>query len=80
MQFDDVLRNADILPYQVYKGCLRMDGQTLVNLEVFSNSADGGSSGQCVHSLISHEIIIILKSMVLIFKSFKLNIESLFSS
>lgn len=45
LMFDDVLRNADILPYQVYKGCLRMDGQTLVNLEVFSNSADGGSSG-----------------------------------
>lgn len=45
LMFDDVLRNADILPYQVYKGCLRMDGQTLVNLEIFSNSADGGSSG-----------------------------------
>jgi DNA mismatch repair protein MSH6 len=41
----DDLRNGDILPYEVYKGCLRMDGQTLVNLEIFSNSADGGSSG-----------------------------------
>ncbi|KAJ6362515.1 hypothetical protein OIU78_002839 [Salix suchowensis] len=45
LMFDDILRNADILPYQVYKGCLRMDGQTLVNLEIFSNSANGGSSG-----------------------------------
>ncbi|KAM7509492.1 hypothetical protein LguiA_019945 [Lonicera macranthoides] len=41
----DDLRNGDILPYEVYRGCLRMDGQTLVNLEVFSNNADGGSSG-----------------------------------
>ncbi|XP_058206767.1 DNA mismatch repair protein MSH7 [Rhododendron vialii] len=45
LMLDDVLRNGDILPYQVYKGCLRMDGQTLVNLEIFSNNADGGPSG-----------------------------------
>ncbi|KAM7277271.1 hypothetical protein ACFE04_019137 [Oxalis oulophora] len=45
LMLDDVLRNGDIFPYQVYKGCLRMDGQTLVNLEVFGNSADGGPSG-----------------------------------
>ncbi|XP_050364799.1 DNA mismatch repair protein MSH7 [Argentina anserina] len=42
---DDVLRNGDILPYQVYRGCLKMDGQTLINLEIFSNTADGGPSG-----------------------------------
>ncbi|KAK4774168.1 hypothetical protein SAY87_029187 [Trapa incisa] len=42
---EDVLRNGDVLPYQVYKSCLRMDGQTLVNLEIFSNNADGGASG-----------------------------------
>lgn len=34
------------MPYQVYSGCLRIDGQTLVNLEIFSNNADGGSSGK----------------------------------
>lgn len=45
-QLDDTLRNGDILPYQVYSGCLRMDGQTLVNLEIFSNNADGGTSGE----------------------------------
>ncbi|GMY35996.1 DNA mismatch repair protein MSH7 isoform X2 [Fagus crenata] len=45
LMLDDVLRNGDILPYQVYRGCLRMDGQTLVNLEIFSNNADGGPSG-----------------------------------
>ncbi|XP_010254152.1 PREDICTED: DNA mismatch repair protein MSH7 isoform X1 [Nelumbo nucifera] len=45
LKLDDVLCNGDVLPYQVYKGCLRMDGQTLVNLEIFSNNADGGQSG-----------------------------------
>lgn len=46
-QLDDVLRNGDILPYKVYRDCLRMDGQTLVNLEIFNNNADSGSSGKC---------------------------------
>nr|CAB3476007.1 unnamed protein product [Digitaria exilis] len=41
----DALKNGEVLPYHVYKTCLRMDGQTLVNLEIFSNSFDGGSSG-----------------------------------
>ncbi|XP_004288695.1 PREDICTED: DNA mismatch repair protein MSH7 isoform X2 [Fragaria vesca subsp. vesca] len=45
LMLDDVLRNGDILPYQVYSGCLKMDGQTLINLEIFSNTADGGPSG-----------------------------------
>ncbi|KAL0013929.1 hypothetical protein SO802_000998 [Lithocarpus litseifolius] len=45
LMLDDVLRNGDVLPYQVYRGCLRIDGQTLVNLEIFSNNADGGPSG-----------------------------------
>ena len=42
---DDVLCNGDVFPYQVYRGCLRMDGQTLINLEIFNNNADGGSTG-----------------------------------
>ncbi|MQL89491.1 hypothetical protein Taro_022064, partial [Colocasia esculenta] len=45
LKLDDVLRNGDILPYYVYQSCLRMDGQTLVNLEIFSNNIDGGLSG-----------------------------------
>lgn len=49
MQQDDVLRNGDVLSYQVYKGYLRMDGQTLVNLEIFGNNADGGASGTFFH-------------------------------
>lgn len=51
MQLDDVLRNGTILPYHVYKDCLRMDGQTLVNLEIFSNNDDGGSTGKSLHIL-----------------------------
>ncbi|KNA19440.1 hypothetical protein SOVF_061540 [Spinacia oleracea] len=45
LMLDDVLCYGDVLPYQVYRGCLRMDGQTLINLEVFHNNADGGSAG-----------------------------------
>ncbi|KAK9073780.1 hypothetical protein SSX86_006374 [Deinandra increscens subsp. villosa] len=45
LKLDDALRNGSIFPYEVYRGCLRMDGQTLVNLEIFSNNADGGASG-----------------------------------
>ncbi|RAL37216.1 hypothetical protein DM860_004138 [Cuscuta australis] len=45
LMLGDALRNGDILPYEVYQGFLRMDGQTLVNLEIFNNSADGGPSG-----------------------------------
>uniref|UniRef100_A0A803NYY0 DNA mismatch repair proteins mutS family domain-containing protein n=1 Tax=Cannabis sativa TaxID=3483 RepID=A0A803NYY0_CANSA len=44
-ELDDVLQNGDVLPYQVYRGCLKMDGQTLINLEIFNNNADGGTSG-----------------------------------
>ncbi|XP_068652588.1 DNA mismatch repair protein MSH7 [Aristolochia californica] len=45
LMLDDVICNGDISPYQVYENCLCMDGQTLMNLEIFSNNADGGSSG-----------------------------------
>ncbi|KAL6496595.1 Mismatch repair protein msh3 [Orobanche gracilis] len=45
LMLNHVIRNGDILSYEIYKGFLRMDGQTLVNLEVFNNNADGGPSG-----------------------------------
>lgn len=45
LMLEDALKNGEVLPYHVYKTCLRMDGQTLVNLEIFSNNFDGGSSG-----------------------------------
>lgn len=51
IQLDDVLRNGEILPYQVYRGCLRMDGQTMVNLEIFRNNDDGGPSGRCLFQI-----------------------------
>ncbi|CAH2052708.1 unnamed protein product [Thlaspi arvense] len=43
LKLEDVLKNGDIYPYQVYRGCLRIDGQTMVNLEIFNNSCDGGT-------------------------------------
>ncbi|WVZ72571.1 hypothetical protein U9M48_021006 [Paspalum notatum var. saurae] len=45
LMLHDALKNGAVLPYHVYKTCLRMDGQTLVNLEIFSNNFDGSSSG-----------------------------------
>ncbi|KFK39755.1 hypothetical protein AALP_AA3G283400 [Arabis alpina] len=45
LKLEDVLKNGDIHPYQVYRGCLRIDGQTMVNLEIFNNSCDGGPLG-----------------------------------
>lgn len=45
LMLHDALKNGEVLPYHVYKTCLRMDGQTLVNLEIFSNNFNGGSSG-----------------------------------
>ncbi|KAL5975527.1 DNA mismatch repair protein msh7 [Asimina triloba] len=45
LMLHDALLNGEILPYQVYSSCVRMDGQTLLNLEIFSNNADGGPSG-----------------------------------
>ncbi|KAG7626440.1 DNA mismatch repair protein MSH7 [Arabidopsis thaliana] len=45
LKLEDVLKHGDIFPYQVYRGCLRIDGQTMVNLEIFNNSCDGGPSG-----------------------------------
>ncbi|RDY09195.1 DNA mismatch repair protein MSH7, partial [Mucuna pruriens] len=37
----DILQNGDLYPYQVYRGCLRMDGPTMINLELFVNNDDG---------------------------------------
>ncbi|KAK9102607.1 hypothetical protein Sjap_019861 [Stephania japonica] len=45
LMLDDVLRNGDISFYHVYSGSLRMDGQSLANLEIFCNNADGGTKG-----------------------------------
>lgn len=45
LMLEDILHNGDVSAYHVYKGCLRMDGQTLVNLEIFNNNADGGQTG-----------------------------------
>eukprot|EP00850_Spirogloea_muscicola_P003254 SM000013S26423 [mRNA] locus=s13:336904:342893:+ [translate_table: standard] len=46
MKFDiELLRHGDLRRYEVYAGSLRLDGQTLVNLELLGNSADHGKAG-----------------------------------
>ncbi|KAK7314493.1 hypothetical protein VNO77_33018 [Canavalia gladiata] len=47
----DILQNGDLYPYQVYSGCLKMDGPTLINLEIFGNNEDGGKSGSLYNYL-----------------------------
>ncbi|KAL3009441.1 hypothetical protein AAZX31_07G083700 [Glycine max] len=51
LMLDDVLQNGDLYPYQVYKGCLKMDGPTMINLELFFNNEDGGKSGSLYNCL-----------------------------
>ncbi|XP_020521545.1 DNA mismatch repair protein MSH7 [Amborella trichopoda] len=51
LMLDDVLRNGDVAPYDIYARCLQMDGQTLVNLELFNNNADGGKAGTLLNYL-----------------------------
>lgn len=43
-----------------------MDGQTLINLEIFSNTADGGPSGKCSLSLGLTRILRFVRFIVLI--------------
>lgn len=78
LQSEDVLLNGDIYPYQVYKGCLKMDGQTLVNLEIFSNNADGGQSGASM--MIQELCIILLEIQCVILKSILLNFQVHYTS
>ncbi|KAK4370225.1 hypothetical protein RND71_009700 [Anisodus tanguticus] len=46
LMLGEILRNGDVLSYEVYRGRLKMDGHTLVNLEIFNNNADGSPSGK----------------------------------
>ncbi|KOM54278.1 hypothetical protein LR48_Vigan10g017000 [Vigna angularis] len=41
LMLDDVLQSGDLYPYQVYRGCVKMDGPTMMNLELFVNNEDG---------------------------------------
>lgn len=46
LKLDEALLEKGLLAsYDVYKGSLRLDGQTLSNLEIFHNNADGGKTG-----------------------------------
>ncbi|KAI5057624.1 hypothetical protein GOP47_0027639 [Adiantum capillus-veneris] len=40
-----LLESSHLASYDVYKGSLCLDGQTLSNLEIFNNNADGGETG-----------------------------------
>ncbi len=47
MQVDsELLPSGVLLPYEVYRGALRLDGDTIVNLELLENRDDGGRTGE----------------------------------
>ncbi|GJS10949.1 hypothetical protein Tco_0367745 [Tanacetum coccineum] len=39
---NDATRDGSILSYEVYRGCLGTDGHTMANLEMVTDSEDGG--------------------------------------
>lgn len=41
----DLLPHGELLPYELHARSLRLDGQTLANLELLENSQDGGRAG-----------------------------------
>ncbi|KAH1043695.1 hypothetical protein AAZX31_09G171700 [Glycine max] len=51
LMLNDALQNGDLYTYQVYRGCLKMDGPTMINLELFVNNEDGGKSGSLYNCL-----------------------------
>ncbi|BAU02843.1 hypothetical protein VIGAN_11243300 [Vigna angularis var. angularis] len=51
LMLDDVLQSGDLYPYQVYRGCVKMDGPTMMNLELFVNNEDGSKSGSLYNCL-----------------------------
>jgi hypothetical protein len=42
---NEMLPRGELSSYAVYQGSLRLDGQTLQNLELLQNAADGGKAG-----------------------------------
>ncbi|KAK7364055.1 hypothetical protein VNO80_12398 [Phaseolus coccineus] len=51
LMLSDVLQSGDLFSYQVYRGCLKMDGSTMINLELFVNNEDGSKSGSLYNCL-----------------------------
>ncbi|KAK7271285.1 hypothetical protein RJT34_27060 [Clitoria ternatea] len=51
LMLDDILQNGDLYPYQVYRSFLKMDGPTMINLEIFGNNEDGGKAGSLYNYL-----------------------------
>ncbi|GJW30014.1 hypothetical protein Tco_0046889 [Tanacetum coccineum] len=43
---NDATRNGSILSYEVYRGCLGKDGHIMANLEMVTDSEDGGTTGK----------------------------------
>jgi hypothetical protein len=47
---EELLSNAVLLSYEVFQGLLRIDGQSIENLELLENKDDRGWPGQTLFS------------------------------
>jgi DNA mismatch repair protein MSH6 len=47
---EELLPNGVLLSYEVFRGSLRLDGQSIANLELLENKDDGGRAGQTLFS------------------------------
>lgn len=45
---EELLPNGFLLSYEVFRGSLRLDGQSIANLELLENKDDGGRAGESV--------------------------------
>jgi DNA mismatch repair ATPase MutS len=47
---EELLPNGVLLSYEVFRGSLRVDGQSIANLELLENKDDGGRAGHTLFS------------------------------
>ena len=47
---EELLPNGVLLSYEVFRGSLRLDGQSIANLELLENKDDGGRAGETLFS------------------------------
>ncbi len=64
MQVDsELLPSGVLLPYEVYRGALRLDGDTIVNLELLENRDDGGRTGE-----VSSEMVLFICGVTYVYR------------
>ncbi len=55
---EELLPNGVLLSYEVFRGSLRLDGQSIANLELLENKDDGGRAGQILFNTSYQEFFV----------------------